>query len=173
MVLWRNGGASCRNRHSLGRCSNLGNEPPALNLLRILDPERYDKEIESFPRSKLKDAAVVSLLSYGNGKIKEGTNAFVHSLPHLFVPAPFYEITDQDPIVRTKDLNSIAATVTFVGPTEEVRRSAVTLARKSAAGRLFNYERPSSLVGRCAFTLGHLAHRIRIGSRLRTMRWDD
>jgi hypothetical protein len=142
-----------------------------LNLLRVLDPVRYESEVASFPRKKLKDATVTSIISYGDGNWKSGSHALIDSLPGRFVPGPFYEIADRERVERTKDLNTVAATINFVGSPADVKFSAQTLIRAAASRALFSYDRSESMMDRCAFVVGELAQKFRINMRLRTIKW--
>ncbi len=142
-----------------------------LNLLRVLDPARYEAEIATFPRKKKNDAAVVSLIAYGDGEIKKGGTALVNSLPHRYLPAPFYELKDGSAFVRTKDLNSIVGTINFVGPSAKVKSSATRLIQAAANEEIYEYKKGKGPFGRCAFGLMHAMHKRRLNNRLKTIDW--
>jgi len=138
-----------------------------LNILRVLDPDRYEAEVATFPRRKLKEAAIVSLSSYARGQFRRGTEEFLGRLGNVFWPASYYEIHDHDPVEPTKDLTSIAGSVVVTGTAQEVISSVGKLVRGAARGEMFDYEENSgSLWNRCAFRVGHESHRRNFESRL-------
>lgn len=98
---------------------------------------------------------MVSLIAYADGRFKAGALDFIRSLPGYFSPAPFYEIKDGQQFTKTKDLNSIAATISFVGSTAQVRKSAMRLIEAVNDGKIFDYSVPNGFLKRCSHIVGN------------------
>ncbi len=144
-----------------------------LYLMSILDPEGFKKTIASFPRRKIKDAAVFTLIARKPGRFRKGAEAALNGLMSLFVPAPYYGATDGKEFEQTLDLTSAPLTVNLVGTEGQVALDARALLKLETNGRLFEFFLKKGLLNKCGDLLESVRHRLNLFERFRRIRWHD
>ena len=142
-----------------------------LFLMAIIDPERFAREIALFPRTKIKDAAVFTLIARKAGKFKDGAAAFLRKLQSAFFPAPYYAPKDGEAFGETVDLTSAPLTVNLVGEAGQVKNDARALIAAQSNETLFEFIAAKTWAGGCFDRLKSWAHRVRLYARFHRIHW--
>lgn len=145
-----------------------------LALLHAVDPERFRKEFESFPRKRLLDAALLRVSSPLPGRIRAGRYDQIKKLNTFVLPAPHYAPNLAKEVKKTMDLETVVFGVNFVGETQNVRDDLAKAVRIATAGGLLKHayspwRRSPGL--RCRELMAKAKHTRALLNRLKEITW--